>query len=220
MAKRANEKRSPPESRASGEAGPGTYEAELKKLCAEGRDAYGRYTPGTSGNPGGIRREVLEARRAFTYWLPDAVKRNAALMASSDIISASIAVGRVFERALGKASAPAELPVDDVLPEETDTSPRALLDRALRLKARTLALAERQLQDGTPLSDAQRTALNEDIASLGSLLKAEKEAAASGTEANLSDDDLVAKVLASLPAERLADELQKRGTHYPAEPKA
>lgn len=181
----------PPESRAP------------EALQPDVRDALGRFRRGVSGNPGGISKAVLEARQAFAKDVDRAREVLHQLLEEDAWGGRVAAAGMILDRALGKASSPSELPTDSQLAEPQESSPRALLDRTLKLLERSIASAEQQVTEGQPLSEAQREALREDAQTLSGLLKAERELSASGAGAELSDEALVAKVLAALPMERL-----------------
>jgi hypothetical protein len=204
MASDQNHDSPEPENRSAEEA--------LQRFEREGRDEYGRFRAGHSGNPGGIPKKALEARRAYCDHLPEAVRRTRALLESDNAADWPFAIATVNARALGKESAPADLPDDTPPPPKGECSPASLLGRALSLIERNIARGEQQMDGGLPISETERASLREDISTLAALLKAEQDAAKSKQPgAELSDVELKAKVLGAMTAEDLAAELSKRG---------
>jgi hypothetical protein len=83
------------------------------------RGIVGRPFPkGTSGNPGGMPKEVAEARRALMVHLPTAVKVFGELLQSTDQKTRLAAAAEVADRTMGK---PKPMDID------TDAAVRATL---------------------------------------------------------------------------------------------
>lgn len=176
----------------------------------ESRDPEGRFKKGHSGNPGGMSRAALEARKAFAEDLANAQRVVRGMLKDKNPWARLAASQVVFDRALGKTVTAAELPSDSKLPSPSEASPPALLARAYALFERSIASAEQQVADGLPLSEAQRAALREDAHTLATLAKEERELSKHAPGADLSDEKLLDAVLEKVPAEKLLAALEKK----------
>lgn len=166
---------------------------------------------GGSLNPGGMPKRVAELRRIALDKAEAWLTRLDELTKCGDPMVEVMALKTAIPRALGRESSPDEMVDDTPLPPPGETTPAALLTRALHLLERSLARREAQLAAGTALSEGQLAALGEQAQTLATLAREERELAKSPPGADLSDEALIDQVLAAVPKEKLKAAIAARG---------
>jgi hypothetical protein len=175
------------------------------------RDTSGRWLAGgPSPNPGGIPKRALELRRLALEHAPEALARAIAMMSHYDAEVADIGITHVLNRALGRPSAPAELPEDEAPSTPVDTTPNGLLTLSMAALGRVLANLHGRADAGHPLSQAEVETLASAARTLSVLAKEERELQKAGPGAALSDEALVDAVLKALPLEKLRAALAEK----------
>lgn len=174
------------------------------------RDAKGRVLPGGGSlNPGGVPRAALELRRLALTRAEDAMRRAFEMVEDPDPQVAEIGIRIVLGRALGKESAPAELPDDTPAVGNVDTSPAGLVQLSKQGLAVGLAHLNAKAAAGT-ITSAETNTLVDLSRALSILAKEERELTKEGPGANLPDDALADAVLSKLPTEKIAAHLAAR----------
>lgn len=176
------------------------------------RDARGRVLPGGGSlNPGGVPKAALELRRLALQSAERAMARAVEMVEDPEPEVAAIGIRIILGRALGRESAPAELPDDSAPVGEVDTSPAGLLDLSKRGLAVGLAHLNAKAEAGQ-ITSAETNTLVDLARALAILAKEEREIGKEGAGANLPDDALAEAVLGKLPLERIAAHLEARRT--------
>jgi hypothetical protein len=207
---------------------------EVRKQSGEPLEAQrnpdGTFAPGVSGCPGGrglsisrfarLVRESTEDGRALVTEALGIAKRETKFVEYVGKEATPVEVGPsprdvmdavkwLREVGWGK-SLPASqmlLPEELAMPATGEPSTVGHIAQAQRTLSVALAQAEAQMAAGLPLSSESGAALSAAVGVLATLAREERELSKQGVGAGLADAELVAAVLASLPAEKLREAL-------------